>query len=236
MSKPTCAVLLAAGRGTRQRPYTDHTPKPLLAFNDRPTIDYTLTSLQAAGITRVCLVVNHLADQMRAYASSVQGVLMDEVVCAPQASFAGTSDALLSAVDHYPHWFETSFVLAATDYIVPVSFYPDLIKHHCSEQAKLSVSLKRVKQSELAMRSSVRFNQQGLVTEVVEKPPLGQAPSEFSANLVFIMPPEIVSFAKNVTPSPRGEKEIQSAVNEYIKANGPAQSLVQATPQEWQHE
>ncbi|MBL0346213.1 galactokinase family protein [Candidatus Villigracilis affinis] len=39
------AVLLAAGRGKRQRPYTDVTPKPLLEVNGRPTLDYVLRAV-----------------------------------------------------------------------------------------------------------------------------------------------------------------------------------------------
>ena len=36
------AVLLAAGRGTRLRPHTDTTPKPLLVHKGKPTLDYLL--------------------------------------------------------------------------------------------------------------------------------------------------------------------------------------------------
>ena len=52
------AVLLAAGRGKRQRPFTDVTPKPLLALHGRPTLDYVLRAVSKAGLERVCLVTN----------------------------------------------------------------------------------------------------------------------------------------------------------------------------------
>src|SRR5215216_2646780 len=54
------AILLAAGRGKRQRPYTDLTPKPLLAINGRATLDYVLMAVSKAGIERVCIVTHHL--------------------------------------------------------------------------------------------------------------------------------------------------------------------------------
>ena len=44
------AVLLAAGRGKRQRPYTDVTPKPLLEVNGRPTLDFVLCAVAKAGV------------------------------------------------------------------------------------------------------------------------------------------------------------------------------------------
>ena len=51
------AMILAAGRGERMRPLTDHTPKPLLCAGGRPLIEWHLRRLAAAGIVDV--VINH---------------------------------------------------------------------------------------------------------------------------------------------------------------------------------
>ena len=64
---PKVAVLLAAGRGKRLRPHTDHTPKPLLPINGRPTLDFVLEAVIKAGIERVCLVTHHLEEQIHDY-------------------------------------------------------------------------------------------------------------------------------------------------------------------------
>lgn len=49
------ALILAAGRGERLRPYTDHTPKPLLHVRGRPLIEWHLQALAAAGIRDVVI-------------------------------------------------------------------------------------------------------------------------------------------------------------------------------------
>lgn len=50
-------MILAAGRGERMRPLTDHTPKPLLCAGDEPLIGWHLRRLKAAGISEI--VINH---------------------------------------------------------------------------------------------------------------------------------------------------------------------------------
>lgn len=57
------AFLWCAGLGTRLRPYTYHTPKPLLEVDGRPILEYLLRYLAHAGIAEVTANVWHLAEQ-----------------------------------------------------------------------------------------------------------------------------------------------------------------------------
>jgi MurNAc alpha-1-phosphate uridylyltransferase len=59
------AMILAAGRGERMRPLTDHTPKPLLQVGDKPLIEYHLEALAAFGVRDVVINLAWLGQQIR---------------------------------------------------------------------------------------------------------------------------------------------------------------------------
>lgn len=58
------AMILAAGRGERMRPLTDHTPKPLLLAGGKPLIVWHLEKLAAAGFREVIINHAHLGEQI----------------------------------------------------------------------------------------------------------------------------------------------------------------------------
>ncbi|WP_027157843.1 N-acetylmuramate alpha-1-phosphate uridylyltransferase MurU [Methylobacter luteus] len=58
------AMILAAGRGERMRPLTDHTPKPLLSAAGKPLIEHTITQLVAAGFHEIIINHAHLGRQI----------------------------------------------------------------------------------------------------------------------------------------------------------------------------
>ena len=60
------AMILAAGRGERMRPLTDHTPKPLLEVGGQYLIEYHIRSLVAAGVTDLVINYAHLGEQIEA--------------------------------------------------------------------------------------------------------------------------------------------------------------------------
>jgi MurNAc alpha-1-phosphate uridylyltransferase len=58
------AMLLAAGRGERMRPLTDHTPKPLLEVGGKPLIVWHIENLVGAGISKIVINHAHLGGQI----------------------------------------------------------------------------------------------------------------------------------------------------------------------------
>lgn len=64
--------MLAAGLGTRMRPYNGHVPKPLVTVGGRSLIDYGLDRLAEAGVERAVVNVHHLADAVERHLASRQ--------------------------------------------------------------------------------------------------------------------------------------------------------------------
>ena len=58
------AMILAAGRGERMRPLTDHTPKPLLTVNGKPLIEWHIEALVRGGVREIVVNTAWLEDQV----------------------------------------------------------------------------------------------------------------------------------------------------------------------------
>ncbi len=88
------AVILAAGKGLRLRPFTENHPKPLIPIAEKPLIEYTLESLPDS-ITDIVIVIGYLGDQIKEYlGDNWRGKPIKYIV---QEVLLGTGDAILQA-------------------------------------------------------------------------------------------------------------------------------------------
>ena len=88
-------VVLAAGQGTRMRPLTDATPKPMLRAAGRPLLEHTLDRAADAGASRFVVVVGYEARQVRDhFGDSHRGL---DIEYAEQTAQRGTADAVRAA-------------------------------------------------------------------------------------------------------------------------------------------
>src|SRR5262249_38320013 len=85
------AVILAAGLGTRLRPLTLTTPKPMVPVRGRPILDWTLGALPKS-VDRVVVVVHYLKEQVEAYLAEQKHFAKWDTVFQEQPR--GTGDAL----------------------------------------------------------------------------------------------------------------------------------------------
>jgi dTDP-glucose pyrophosphorylase len=91
------AIILAAGLGTRLRPHTLATPKPLLHVRGKPILDWTLGALPRV-VDRVLVVVHYLAEQIDTYLRSQSHFTAWQTILQEQPR--GTGDALRACREH----------------------------------------------------------------------------------------------------------------------------------------
>ena len=63
-SGPIEGVILAAGKGTRIRPFSDHFPKPLLPVLDRPLLVWQIEAMRGLGVRDITIVIGHLGHRI----------------------------------------------------------------------------------------------------------------------------------------------------------------------------
>jgi MurNAc alpha-1-phosphate uridylyltransferase len=69
---PDRAFILAAGKGTRLKPWTDTMPKPMVPVGGVPIIGHTLQKLEKAGVSDVMINLHHLPDVLEDYLQKIQ--------------------------------------------------------------------------------------------------------------------------------------------------------------------
>ena len=224
------AVLLAAGRGKRQRPYTDITPKPLLKVYGRPTLDFILCAAAKAGVERVCIITHHLEEQIIGY---VDGGAQWNLTAsfAHQSTLHGNGDALMSVPRAWIH--HEPVLVAATDYILAEDALLELVQAGHTHRADIVMSLKECPLEELSARSSVEVDADWNVKRIIEKPKREEIMSPYAASILFILPPQIWEYLPRVKPSERGEIEMQSAIDSMIRDGFKAMGVLQPAPAEW---
>lgn len=101
MSRPTHAMLLAAGLGTRMRPITDRIPKPLVEVCGRSLLERSLDALEAAGVTTSVVNVHYKAEQIEERLVDRQRpriIISDE-----RAQLLETGGGVVKALPHLGH-------------------------------------------------------------------------------------------------------------------------------------
>jgi bifunctional UDP-N-acetylglucosamine pyrophosphorylase/glucosamine-1-phosphate N-acetyltransferase len=193
------AIILAAGLGTRLRPHTLTTPKPLLPLAGRPILDWALGALPPT-VDRVLVVVNYLADQIEAYLKRQEHFARWEAV--RQEVPRGTGDAFRTCRDRLR---SDRFLVLNGDDLYGAT---DL-----AELAQRSAGLLVAPVDEPRRFGIVFQNPDGSLEKLVEKPELeGRRPANTGA---YVFPADV--FDTELTVSARGEYEITDYVSALAK-------------------
>jgi MurNAc alpha-1-phosphate uridylyltransferase len=96
MTVPRRAMVLAAGLGTRMRPFNGQVPKPLVRVGGKALIDYVLDRLAEAGVERAVVNVHHLADQIERHLAPRQRPAI--VISDERTELLGTGGGVVKAL------------------------------------------------------------------------------------------------------------------------------------------
>lgn len=92
---PECAMVLAAGFGTRMRPITETLPKPLIKVGGRTLLDHTLDRLDEEGVKKVIINVHHLGQMIEGHLKRRKS---PEIVFSREAEILETGGGIAKAL------------------------------------------------------------------------------------------------------------------------------------------
>jgi len=111
------ALILAAGYGTRLRPFTEQTPKALFPVEGRPVVDRLIRQLAAAGCDAVMVNTHHLGDRVATHL--VEQTYPIPVQVRHEPDILGTGGAIKNVEDF---WDDRPFIVVNTDIVTDLDF------------------------------------------------------------------------------------------------------------------
>jgi len=162
----TEAVLLVGGQGTRLRPLTMETPKPMLPVAGVPVTEHQIARAREAGVTRIVLGTSYRAEVFEEYFGdgSRFGV---ELVYVTEDEPLGTGGAIRNVADYLHSGPDDPVLIFNGDVLSGVDLR-GLVNRHTSDDCAVTLYLTRVEDPRAY--GLVPTNAQGWVTGFLEKP------------------------------------------------------------------
>ncbi|HUS60886.1 MAG TPA: sugar phosphate nucleotidyltransferase, partial [Acidimicrobiales bacterium] len=180
------AVIMAGGEGTRLRPLTSNTPKPMMPLANRPMMEHVVTLLREHGFDEIVVTVAFLANAIRTYFGdgSEFGVRM---VYATEETPLGTAGSVRNAMDE----LDERFMVISGDVLTDIDLSA-VLAFHDERKALATIGLK-------AMENPLEFgivitSEDGAIERFLEKPTWGQVFSDTINTGIYVFEPEVFDY------------------------------------------
>jgi len=200
------AMILAAGKGTRVRPITHTTPKPMIPILQKPVMEFLLELLRQHGFNQIMVNVSHLSEEIENYfrdgqrfgvqiAYSFEGRIEDGKLIGDALGSAGG----LKRIQDFQPFFDDTFVVLCGDALIDLDL-GEAVRRHKEKGAMASLITKRVPPDQVSSYGVVVSDLDGRVLSFQEKPAVEDAASNMINTGIYIFEPEVFDFIPSGEP------------------------------------
>ncbi|ALF51597.1 mannose-1-phosphate guanyltransferase [Nostoc piscinale CENA21] len=194
------AMILAAGKGTRVRPITYTTPKPMIPILQKPVMEFLLELLRQHGFDQIMVNVSHLAEEIENYfrdgqrfgvqiAYSFEGKIDDGKLVGEAIGSAGG----MRRIQDFSPFFDDTFVVLCGDALIDLDLTA-AVKWHKSKGSIATIISKSVPLEEVSSYGVVVTDEDGRVKAFQEKPSVEEALSTNINTGIYIFEPDVFQY------------------------------------------
>ena len=154
-------VIMAGGKGTRLRPYTDILPKPLIPVGDKTITEHIMDRFAEYDCRRVMMIVNYKKDFIKAYYTDSE--VQRDITFVEEEEYLGTGGGLRLLADKV----EDTFFMSNCDILIDAD-YADILDYH-KKSGNMITMVCAQKNFEIPY-GTVTLNQDQQIVEMKEKP------------------------------------------------------------------
>ncbi len=199
------AIILAGGLGTRLRPLTDETPKPLLPIKGKPIIEHAINNFKKHGIKDIILSVGFKADKIKEYFGDGSKFGVNISYCVEDEPL-GTGGAIKKAAEN----INETFIAINGDNLSDAD-WTEIIQAHKRNNAKITLGLYPVE--DVTKFGIARLEGEKLI-EFIEKPTVEEAPSNLNNAGAYVFEPDALDIL------PQGKSSIEYDCFEKLSPKG----------------